>query len=167
MNRLNSCSWTHLRRKSQNGVSYIVQHACSQDSNAIVGPTKREYFTWIWLVQLNYIGISTRILRVTPWEASINFLCLFLCSRRPGLQVRRNDASINTSIRHKRMERFPSPCTRAYACVVASYEYTETTQAQVQTASAMLESSLAPKGTRAPNSYTSALAFVTLYLSHV
>ena len=46
-------------------------------------------------------SISTRNLRVNRCDASISALCLrlCLCLRRPGLHVRRNDASISTSTR--------------------------------------------------------------------
>ena len=43
------------------------------------------------------ISISTRNLRVNRCDASTSALCLCLC--RPGLHVRRNDASISTSTR--------------------------------------------------------------------
>ena len=45
------------------------------------------------------ISISTRNPRVNRCDASISALCLrlCLCLRRPGLHVRRNDASISTS----------------------------------------------------------------------
>ena len=42
-------------------------------------------------------SISTRNLRVNRCDARISALCL--CLRRPGLHVRRNDASISTSTR--------------------------------------------------------------------
>ena len=44
---------------------------------------------------------STRNLRVNRCDASISALCLrlCLCLRRPGLHLRRNDASISTSTR--------------------------------------------------------------------
>ena len=47
------------------------------------------------------ISISTRNLRVNQWDARISALCLrlCLCLRRPGLHVRRNNASISTSTR--------------------------------------------------------------------
>ena len=46
-------------------------------------------------------SISTRNLRVNRCDTSISALCLRLCIclRRPGLHVRRNDASISTSAR--------------------------------------------------------------------
>ena len=63
-------------------------------------------------------SISTRNLRVNRCDASISALCLrlCLCLRRPGLHVRRNDASISTSTRE-----WNDSCACAYACVFASY----------------------------------------------
>ena len=44
-------------------------------------------------------SISIRNLRVNRCDGSISALCLRLCLRRPGLHVRRNEASISTSTR--------------------------------------------------------------------
>ena len=42
-------------------------------------------------------SINTRNIRVNRCDASISALCFYLCLRRPGLHVRRNDVSISTS----------------------------------------------------------------------
>ena len=116
-------------------------------------------------------SISTRNLRVNRCDASISALCLrlCLCLRRPGLHVRRNDASISTSTRewndfhslvlvlmfaslcctckpgrrkhkHKRKERKLKDSDKMSAYNLVTY---------VLPFSAMLESNLAPKGSPA------------------
>ena len=135
------------------------------------------------------LSISTRNLHVNRCDASISALCLrlCLCLRRPGLHLRRNDASTSTrewndfhslvlvlmlaSLRrtckpgrrkhkHKRKERKLKNSDKLYAYNLVTHALPF---------SAMLELNLAPKGTEpgraiAPNLLASALAYVTLCL---
>ena len=58
---------------------------------------------WLSLVYTYDASISIRNLRVNRCDANISALCLrlCLCLRRPGLHVRRNNASISTSTRER------------------------------------------------------------------